>query len=65
MFKLLLGAAVAAGAYYWFYGRRSDGAVDRVQDAVGDVAEALTSAAGAARSAGEDAAERVRDATRS
>jgi hypothetical protein len=63
--KLLLGAAVAAGAYYWFVMRRSDSAVDRVRDAVSGVGESLAGAAGTARSAAEDAAERVRDVTRS
>src|SRR5688572_11299080 len=65
MLKLLLGAAVAAGAYYWFVARRSDTAVDRLREAAGGAGDALAGAAGAARSAAEEAAGRARDAARS
>ena len=62
MLKFLLGAAVAAGAYYWYRVRGSDGTVDRLHGALRGAGESIADAASTARSATEDAAGRVRDA---
>jgi hypothetical protein len=62
MLKLLLGAAVAAVAYYWFRVRRADTPADRLHDAARGVGDAFAGAASTARSAAEDAADHVRHA---